>query len=49
MLFLGVMGEYVGRLYMESKHRPLFIIEEVCCAAQGQSNVTKAQIVKGTP
>ncbi len=25
----GVRGEYLGRLYMESKHRPLFIIENV--------------------
>ncbi len=26
---MGVMGEYIGRLYMESKHRPLFIIKTV--------------------
>jgi dolichol-phosphate mannosyltransferase len=25
----GVMGEYLGRLYVESKRRPLFIIQEV--------------------
>lgn len=25
----GVMGEYLGRLYIESKQRPLFIIQEV--------------------
>lgn len=29
LLVLGVIGEYLGRLYMESKRRPLFIIEEV--------------------
>ena len=29
LLCLGVFGEYLGRLYMESKHRPLFIIDEV--------------------
>ncbi|HLW76033.1 MAG TPA: glycosyltransferase family 2 protein [Bryobacteraceae bacterium] len=28
-LFLGLIGEYLGRLYMESKRRPLFIIDEV--------------------
>jgi polyisoprenyl-phosphate glycosyltransferase len=28
MLLLGVMGEYVGRLYMESKRRPLFVVRE---------------------
>ncbi len=29
LLVAGVMGEYLGRLYMESKGRPLFIIQEV--------------------
>ncbi len=30
MLLLGVIGEYVGRMYMESKRRPLFLIDEIC-------------------
>ena len=25
---LGVMGEYIGRMYMETKKRPLFIIAQ---------------------
>ncbi len=29
LLVLGVFGEYLGRMYMEAKHRPLFIISEV--------------------
>jgi dolichol-phosphate mannosyltransferase len=29
LLVLGVLGEYLGRLYIESKSRPLFIIEEI--------------------
>jgi len=29
LLVLGIMGEYLGRLYLESKHRPLFIVESV--------------------
>jgi polyisoprenyl-phosphate glycosyltransferase len=29
LLVLGIMGEYLGRLYMESKHRPLFVIDQV--------------------
>jgi hypothetical protein len=27
MLSLGVMGEYVGRIYDETRQRPKFIIE----------------------
>lgn len=33
-LMLGIIGEYVGRLYMESKGRPLFVIRQVLRAAE---------------
>lgn len=29
LLALGVIGEYVGKLYLESKHRPRFLIRQV--------------------
>ena len=29
MLMLGIMGEYLGRLYLQSKNRPLFVIADV--------------------
>lgn len=29
MLVAGIIGEYLGRLYVESKRRPLFVIEEI--------------------
>jgi dolichol-phosphate mannosyltransferase len=29
LLVLGVFGEYLGRLYMEAKRRPLFIVDRV--------------------
>lgn len=29
LMILGVLGEYVGRMYMESKQRPLFLIREI--------------------
>jgi glycosyltransferase involved in cell wall biosynthesis len=28
LLALGVMGEYIGRIYIESKQRPLYVITE---------------------
>lgn len=28
MLCLGVIGEYIGKIYMESKKRPKFFIEQ---------------------
>ena len=28
LLFLGIMGQYLARIYLESKHRPMYIIKE---------------------
>jgi len=33
LIMLGIIGEYLGRLYMESKNRPLFIIDTVVGSA----------------
>jgi glycosyltransferase involved in cell wall biosynthesis len=41
LLFLGVLGEYIGRIYMEGKHRPLFVVREVYHASV-QPNATEA-------
>nr|WP_275050983.1 glycosyltransferase [Helicobacter jaachi] len=30
MLSLGVIGEYIGKIYEESKKRPKYFVEEVC-------------------
>ena len=29
MLCLGILGEYIGRIYTESKQRPLFLVREI--------------------
>ncbi|WP_426240636.1 glycosyltransferase family 2 protein [Pararhizobium sp. DWP1-1-3] len=32
LLFLGIFGEYLGRMYMETKRRPLYIVNEILCS-----------------
>ena len=34
MFVLGVIGEYLGRLYIQSKQRPLFLIQDIACQAK---------------
>ena len=29
---MGIIGEYVGRIFIETKRRPLFVIREVKCS-----------------
>jgi dolichol-phosphate mannosyltransferase len=40
MLMLGVFGEYLGRMYMETKRRPLYVIQEIA----GAKNPTQARL-----
>jgi len=28
MLSVGVLGEYIGRIYMETKNRPIYVIRK---------------------
>jgi len=43
LLSIGLLGEYVGRIYSETKHRPLYVVEElVSGSADGQSRPVPA-------
>ncbi len=41
MISIGVIGEYVGKLYMESKHRPRYTIAETTYEEEQSSNHSK--------
>ena len=36
LMALGLIGEYLGRLYMEAKQRPLYLIDEAHRASGGK-------------
>ncbi|GEM_PF-3523500 len=29
LMVLGIVGEYIGRLYMESKRRPIYLVDSI--------------------
>lgn len=47
LLSLGVIGEYIGRIYMETKRRPRFLIEAVTPAKRGAGKARGAAKRRG--
>jgi polyisoprenyl-phosphate glycosyltransferase len=39
MFVLGMIGEYLGRLYMEAKRRPLYLVADVTGPVQGRATL----------
>ncbi len=48
LLVLGVIGEYLGRLYIQSKNRPLFIIQEVVRGGHPEPAQQKSRVATAT-
>jgi dolichol-phosphate mannosyltransferase len=42
LFLLGIFGEYLGRLYLESKRRPLFVIDQIVRGSAIRANETAA-------
>ena len=40
LMAIGVLGEYLGRLWLESKRRPLYIVQEYRPARQFESDLS---------
>jgi glycosyltransferase involved in cell wall biosynthesis len=37
LLSIGIVGEYIGKIYLETKHRPRYSIEKILCEDTGES------------
>ncbi|MBF0537181.1 MAG: glycosyltransferase family 2 protein [Nitrospirae bacterium] len=53
LMFIGILSEYVGKIYMEVKRRPLFIIKETYNLSHAKKTFTRRHNVqqkkRGTP
>src|SRR5258708_8942845 len=49
LLLLGIFGEYLGRLYIEAKRRPLFVVDRVLThkPAAARTSLSRDRIALG--
>ena len=43
LFVLGIIGEYLGQIFLESKRRPLFIIEQICRGGESPGKDLKSK------
>ena len=46
MISLGVIGEYIGKIYLETKNRPRYIISEYLGDAEDKVSLTDVKIIR---
>jgi dolichol-phosphate mannosyltransferase len=39
LFFMGILGEYIGRIYLEVKRRPLYLVQEYVSNTEGERDV----------
>jgi dolichol-phosphate mannosyltransferase len=49
MFVLGLMGEYIGRLYAQSKRRPLYIVQDIAGGQVGKGRLGVVALPEGPP
>jgi hypothetical protein len=41
LIFMGIMGIYIGKIFLEVKHRPIYFIDEIAGDIQSPENYSK--------
>lgn len=48
LISIGVLGEYIGRMYIEAKHRPIYVVEEVSQFAHAAFETSLTRVSNGS-